>query len=100
MVRNIDRIVLFVSRMRPHTVFTTSDVLAEVHLTPSGSGELVRILRRLEKYGFVEFIGTIYGTRNATAWRSVGDNTPLKPLISRSANEDGPATSEPEQKKE
>lgn len=101
MVRNIDKVVLFVRQLNPWTVFTTADVISETFLTTAGSGAIVKILRNLERYGFIEYVGTVYGTRNATAWRTVGaDKAPLKPLDIRLHKEDEPATSEPEQNKE
>lgn len=100
-MRNIDKVILFTRRLNPWTVFTTSDVISETSLTTAGSGAIVNILRKLEKYGFIEYVGTVYGTRNATAWRTVsGDRTPLKPLNIMLHKEDEPATSEPEQNKE
>lgn len=101
-MRNIDKVILFTRRLNPWTVFTTSDVISETSLTTAGSGAIVNILRKLEKYGFIEYVGHVYGTRNATAWRTVsGDRTPLKPLnIMLTDNETERAVKPSEENKE
>lgn len=85
-MRSVDKVLLFVRRMDPHMVFTTADVISETNLSPT-STKVVKILHNLAKYGFVEYIGVVYGTRNGIAWRTVGDET-LKPFDIRSSPEE------------